>query len=42
MFTLDSKLPTSQIDMIIVTFSVTFQFYFQAIYTTIEPYKPPL
>ena len=42
MFILGGKLPTSQIDMIIVTFSVTFQFYFQANYTTFEPYKPPL
>ena len=42
MFTLEGKLPTSQIDMIIVTFSGTFQFYFQANYTTIEPHKPSL
>ena len=27
--------------MIIITFGVTFQFYFQAIYTTFELYKPP-
>ena len=42
MFTFEGKLPTSQIDMIIVTFSGTFQFYFRANYTTIEPYKPSL
>ena len=42
MITLEGKLSISQIDMNIVTFSGTFQFCFQANYTTIEPYKPPL